>query len=293
MDKRKIAILAILVGLIVFVLKLIAYFLSNSVALLSDALESTINIVASVMMFYALMLASQPEDRGHRYGHQKAENISALVEGVLIIIAAILIIEAALGRLSDPVPLEDINLGLIVSLSATSLNGILAWGMMKEARRSRSMALEGDAKHLFSDVVSSVGVVLGLVVAVLSGLYVLDSVIALVVAVLLIRMGVDVLRKTTRDLMDASCEDEEMVIVGVLEKNQDLLEYHDLRTRRSGTTVFMDVHVCIDGKRTISEGQGIVAKVEEELRAAVPGIVPNFRIEDETQCKQYRTGGKG
>jgi cation diffusion facilitator family transporter len=292
MDKRKIAIAAILVGLIVFVLKLIAYFLSNSVALLSDALESTINIVASIMMFYALNLASQPEDEDHRYGHQKAENISALVEGILIIIAAILIIEAAVGRLSDPIPLEDINLGLIISLGATSLNGILAWAMMKEARKSRSMALEGDAKHLFSDVVSSVGVVVGLIIAVLTDLYVLDSVIAMVVAVLLIRMGVEVLRKTTRDLMDATCEEEELVIVGVLEKNQDLLEYHDLRTRRSGTTVFMDVHICIDGKKTVSEGQGIVAKVEEELKVVVPGIVPNFRIEDETQCKRYKAEGK-
>ncbi len=292
MDKRKIAILAILVGLIVFVLKLIAYFLSNSVALLSDALESTINIVASIMMFYALNLASQPEDEDHRYGHQKAENISALVEGILIIIAAILIIEAAVGRLSDPIPLEDINLGLIISLGATSLNGILAWAMMKEARKSRSMALEGDAKHLFSDVVSSAGVVVGLIIAVLTDLYVLDSVIAMVVAVLLIRMGVEVLRKTTRDLMDATCEEEELVIVGVLEKNQDLLEYHDLRTRRSGTTVFMDVHICIDGKKTVSEGQGIVAKVEEELKVVVPGIVPNFRIEDETQCKRYKAEGK-
>ncbi|NLT37402.1 MAG: cation transporter [Methanomassiliicoccus sp.] len=284
--------MAILVGLIVFVLKLIAYFLSNSVALLSDALESTINIVASIMMFYALNLASQPEDEDHRYGHQKAENISALVEGILIIIAAILIIEAAVGRLSDPIPLEDINLGLIISLGATSLNGILAWAMMKEARKSRSMALEGDAKHLFSDVVSSAGVVVGLIIAVLTGLYVLDSVIAMVVAVLLIRMGVEVLRKTTRDLMDATCEEEELVIVGVLEKNQDLLEYHDLRTRRSGTTVFMDVHICIDGKKTVSEGQGIVAKVEEELKVVVPGIVPNFRIEDETQCKRYKAEGK-
>lgn len=164
--------------------------------------------------------------------------------------------------------------------------------MMKEARKSRSMALEGDAKHLFSDVVSSAGVVVGLIIAVLTDLYVLDSVIAMVVAVLLIRMGVEVLRKTTRDLMDATCEEEELVIVGVLEKNQDLLEYHDLRTRRSGTTVFMDVHICIDGNKTVSEGQGIVAKVEEELKVVVPGIVPNFRIEDETQCKRYKAEGK-
>ena len=135
MDKKRIAIIAIIVGIIVFLLKVLAYLLSNSVALLSDALESIINIVASLMMFMALMIASRPEDVDHKYGHQKAENISALIEGVLIIIAAVVIVEASISRLLSPVPLENIGLGLIVSLGATSLNGGLAIVMMREARK--------------------------------------------------------------------------------------------------------------------------------------------------------------
>ncbi|HEY3419252.1 MAG TPA: cation diffusion facilitator family transporter, partial [Methanomassiliicoccales archaeon] len=135
MHKTRIAMLAIVVGIFIFLLKLAAYFTSNSVALLSDALESIINIVASIMMFAALSIAAKAEDEGHKYGHQKAENISALVEGVLIIVAAVLIIEASVGRIFDPVGFEDVNLGIIISLGATSLNGILATIMLRESKK--------------------------------------------------------------------------------------------------------------------------------------------------------------
>jgi len=135
MDKMRIAAIAIIVGIAVFILKILAYSLSNSVALLSDALESIVNIVASLMMFMALRVACRPVDVDHKYGHQKAENISALIEGVLILIAAVVIVEASISRLLDPVPLGNIDLGLIVSLGATSLNGALAFVMMHEARK--------------------------------------------------------------------------------------------------------------------------------------------------------------
>jgi cation diffusion facilitator family transporter len=288
MDKSRIAVLAIAVGFIVFILKVLAYLVSNSVALLSDAMESIINIAASILMFAALTIASKPEDVDHRYGHQKAENISALIEGVLIIIAAILIIEATIGRLFDPVVLENVDLGLLISLSATSLNGILALVMVRIARSTRSMALEGDAKHLFSDVVSSVGVVAGLFLASITGLYILDPLIALIVAILLFKMGIEVLRKTCHDLMDSTCEEEEKAIVDVLERNEGFLEYHDLKTRRSGSNIFMDVHICLDGSLTVSEGQALVTRIEGELRAAVPDLVPNIRIEDQTQCQKRK-----
>ena len=288
MDKKRIATIAIVVGIVVFLLKVLAYLLSNSVALLSDALESIINIVASLMMFMALMIASRPVDVDHEYGHQKAENISALIEGVLIIIAAVVIVEASISRLLNPVPLENISIGLIVSLGATSLNGALATVMMREARRNRSMALEGDAKHLFSDVFSSVGVVFALVVATLTGLFILDAVIAIVVAVLLARMGISVLRKTLHDLMDSTCEEEEELIEKILDKNSGYLEYHDLKTRRSGHNVFMEVHMCLEGGITVSEGNRVILTIENELRDAIPGIVPNIRIEDHTHCKGYR-----
>jgi len=291
MDKMRIAAIAIIVGIAVFLLKVLAYLLSNSVALLSDAMESIINIVASVMMYLALTVASRPEDFDHKYGHYKAENISALIEGILIIIAAVVIVEASISRLLNPVPLENIDIGLLVSLGATSMNGALAAVMMREARKSQSMALEGDAKHLFSDVLSSVGVVVALFIATVTGLFILDSIIAIVVAVLLARMGVDVLRRTAHDLMDSTCEEEEQVIEEILDENSGYIEYHDLKTRRSGRRIFMEVHMCLDGDLTVSEGNRIIMTIENDLRKAVPGIVPNIRIEDQTHCKGYTPRG--
>ncbi len=288
MNKKQIAILVVIGGVFIFLLKLLAYFESNSVALLSDAMESIVNIVASIMMLGALIIASIPEDQNHKYGHQKAENISALVEGVLIIIAAVLIIEAAVGRLSNPAVFGNINLGMVISLSATALNALLAVIMLRESKRSHSMALEGDSKHLFSDVMSSVGVVIGLFIASVTGLYILDPLIALVVAALLIKMGVDVFRKTCQDLMDARCEEEEKTIVTVLDRNESLyLEYHELKTRRSGQKIFMEVHICMDGDVSLSKAHDFSVKLEKELESAVPGIVSTIHIEDHNWCEKY------
>jgi cation diffusion facilitator family transporter len=285
-EKRQVALLAIAGGILVLLLKVLAYLVSNSVALLSDAMESIINIVASIMMFVALTIAARPEDESHRYGYQKAENISALIEGLLVIIAAVLIVEACIGRLADPVAFTNIDQGLAISLLATSLNGLLAVIMLREARKSRSMALEGDAKHLFSDVMSSIGVVVGLFIASITGIYILDPIIALVVAALLVKMGIDVFRKTSRDLMDSSCPDEEKDITSVLDKNKDILEYHELKTRRSGHKVFMDVHICINGSVPLSEAHSISDRLEMELKEAVPGIIPNIHIEDHNYCEK-------
>ena len=287
MKKQQIALLVIIGGIAVFAIKLLAFLVSNSVALLSDAMESIINIVASIMMFTAGIIAARPEDENHKYGHEKAENISALVEGVLIIIAAVLIIEAALSRIFNPVAFGNIDLGLILSLGATSLNGLLALMLLREAKKNRSMAFEGDAKHLFSDVMSSVGVVIGLFIASITGLYILDPLIALVVAIILIKMGIDVFRKTSRDLMDTSCEEEEKAIIAVLERSQGFIEYHELKTRRSGNKVFMEVHLCVDGDVSVSKAHDLTLKIEKELEEAIPGIVPTIHVEDHTECKKH------
>jgi cation diffusion facilitator family transporter len=280
--------LAIVGGIFILILKLLAYIISNSVALLSDAMESIINIVASIMLLAALTISARSEDENHKYGHQKAENISALVEGILIIIAAVLIVEATVGRLFNPVGFEDINLGMIISLCATCLNGILATIMLREAKKNRSMALEGDAKHLFSDVMSSVGVVIGLFVASVTGLFIIDPLIALFVAVILVKMGVDVLRKTSKDLMDSNCEEAEKSIIAVLEKTKGYLEYHGLKTRRSGNKVFMEVHLCLDGEVSVKEAHELTDKIENELELVVPGIKSVIHIEDQTQCERHK-----
>jgi len=287
-NQKQIAMLVVVGGVFIFLLKLLAYFTSNSVALLSDAMESIINIIASIMMLTALSIAARAEDKDHRYGHQKAENISALVEGVLIITAAVLIVEASINRLLNPAPFGNINLGLIISLGATSLNGLLALVMLRKSKETGSIALEGDAKHLLSDVMSSIGVVIGLFIADITGLYVLDPIIALVVAAILVRMSVSVFRRTTHDLMDANCESEEKAIVSVLEKCNGYLEYHDLKTRRSGNKVFMDVHLCVDGKVSVSAAHDLTIRIERELELAVPGIVPSIHIEDYTECQKHR-----
>ncbi len=283
--------LAVAGGILIFVLKLIAYLISNSVALLSDAMESIINIVASIMMISALTIAVRSKDKNHEYGHQKAENISALVEGVLIIVAAVLIVEATIGRLFNPVGFDNIDLGMIVSLCATSQNAILATIMLRESRKSRSMALEGDAKHLFSDVMSSVGVVIGLFIASITGILIIDPLIALVVAVLLVKMGADVFLKTSKDLMDSNCVEAERSIVAVLERTKGYLEYHDLKTRRSGNKVFMEVHLCLDGNMSVKEAHELTDKIGEELTLVLPGIEPNIHIEDQTQCQKHDAPG--
>lgn len=288
MNKKQIAMLAIVGGIFIFILKLLAYIISNSVALLSDAMESIINIVASIMLLAALTISARSADENHKYGHQKAENISALVEGILIIIAAVLIVEATVGRLFNPVGFEDINLGMIISLCATCLNGILATIMFREAKKNRSMALEGDAKHLFSDVMSSVGVVIGLFVASVTGLFIIDPLIALFVAVILVKMGVDVLRKTSKDLMDSNCVEAEKSIIAVLEKTKGYLEYHGLKTRRSGNKVFMEVHLCLDGEVSVKEAHELTDKIENELELVVPGIKSVIHIEDQTQCERHK-----
>jgi cation diffusion facilitator family transporter len=283
--KVQIAMLAIAGGIFILILKLLAYLVSDSVALFSDAMESIINIVASIMMLTALIISAQKEDENHKYGHRKAENISALVEGVLIIIAAVLIVIATIGRLFNPVGFINIELGLIISLCATSLNGVLAAIMLRESKRSRSMALEGDAKHLFSDVISSIGVVIGLFVASITGLFILDPLIALIVAFLLVKMGVDVFRRTSKDLMDSNCAEEEKTIIAILEKTQGYLEYHGLKTRRSGDKVFMEVHLCVDGEVSVKEAHELTEKIEKALELAIPGIMSTIHIEDQTQCQ--------
>ncbi|MEI6796007.1 MAG: cation diffusion facilitator family transporter [Methanomassiliicoccales archaeon] len=283
MNKKQIAIMAIVGGIGIFALKLLAFLISGSMALLSDAI---INIIASIMLLGAIIVASWPADENHRYGHEKAENISALVEGLLIIIAAVLIIEASIGRLLNPVSLENVDAAMLISLFATSLNGVMAVIMIRAAKKSNSIALEGDAKHLFSDVASSVGVVIGLFIASLTGWFILDPLIALAVAFLLIWMGYKVLRKTTMDLMDANCPEEETIIRNVVERCKGCADFRELKTRRSGNHVFVEFRICVDGNSTVAEAHTLTESITQELQKEIPTVVVNIQIrtKDQPEC---------
>ena len=250
--KKNVAWITLAGGLVIFGLKLAAYYLSGSVALLSDALESIVNLLASGLMIYAVYLSEEPADRTHNYGHQKVENISSLIEGILILVAAVMIAEKAVGRLIRPAALTNVNTALIISILATALNGLLSWLLLRTARKFGSLALEGDSKHLLSDVLSSAAVVAGLAVAKLTGWYFLDSVLAMAVSGLLIKMAIELMKKSSTGLMDQSCPEEEARIIEVLKRHDQLfVDFHDIKTRRSGNRVFAELHLSVKGDKTV------------------------------------------
>ncbi len=282
MDKKSIAASAVIGGLLIFVIKLYAWYISDSVALLSDALESIVNILASIMMFTSVWISSRPPDEDHKYGHQKIENISCLIEGFLVIIAGALIGNAAYGRLFNPVTLEKLDFAIVVSLFATSLNGFLSWLLMRTASKTNSMALEGDAKHLLSDVISSVGVVFGLYLGKILGIPLADPVMAMIVALLVLRMGIGLVLKAGGDLMDESCKDAEADIRRIMDRhNTSFVNYHNLRTRKSGDRVFAELHLSLDGSLSVQEAHDFTDHLEENFRDELPNVTLTIHIEPE------------
>jgi cation diffusion facilitator family transporter len=278
--KRGMAIFTLTGGLAIFGMKLAAYFLSGSVALLSDAMESIVNIIASGMMLYAVYLSDSPADSSHNYGHQKVENISSLIEGFLIIVAAVMITEKAVIRLMKPAELLNLNAALAVSLAATALNGLLSYLLIRTARKFGSIALEGDSKHLLSDVLSSVAVVAGLFLAKMTGWYFLDSALAIGVALLLVKMGIDLIRRSSTGLMDQSCPEEESRIIELLKKHDKyFVDFHDIKTRRSGNKVFAELHLTVRGDKTVEEAHDLTDHLEEDLQKEMPEVSLTIHVE--------------
>jgi len=280
MNKKQAAIVAVICGIAIFGIKLVAYFISNSVALLSDALESIVNIAASGLMLFSVCVSERAPDRSHKYGHEKIEDISSLLEGIFIIIAALFIIYAAAGRLFEPTELLKLDIAIGVSILATALNAGLSWLLIKTSRSCGSTALEGDAKHLFSDVISTAGVWIGLVVAQLTGWSFLDSVLAFAVAVLIVMMGAKLVMKSSNRLMDQSCIAEEKKIMEVLRRHSfKFIDFHDLKTRRHGNQVFAELHLSVDGSLSVKEAHDLTDHLEEELREEQPNVNLTIHIE--------------
>ncbi len=282
MNKKTSAATAVVGGIIIFAIKIYAWLISDSVALLSDALESIVNILASFMMFTSVWISSRPPDEDHMYGHQKIENISCLIEGFLVIIAGVLIGNAAYGRLFNPVTLEKLDFALIVSIFATCLNGALSWLLMRTASKTDSMALEGDAKHLLSDVISSVGVVIGLYMGKILGIPLADPVMAMIVAVLVLKMGVELVLKAGKDLMDESCKEAEVDIRQIMDRHhRSFVDYHNLKTRKSGDRIFAELHLSLDGNLSVQEAHDFTDHLEEDVKNELPNISLTIHIEPE------------
>ena len=270
---RSYVVLSIVAAIVTIALKASAYFLTGSVGLLSDALESGINLIAALVAFWALSFAAKPPDAEHAFGHSKAEYFSSGLESALIMVAAVGIAIVAWGRLFDPQPIEQVGLGLALSLAATALNGGVAFILLRAGRRLRSITLRADAHHLLTDVWTSAGVVIGILIVKLTGWLVLDPIIALVVAANIIWVGFRLLRETGSELLDRSLPaDEQRVIMDLLMPYQEKgIQFHALLTRVAGSRRFISFHVLVPGEWTIQRGHDLCEEIELAIAQTLPG----------------------
>ena len=274
--------LSIFAALITISLKAGAYFLTGSVGLLSDAIESIVNLLAAVMALTMLTIAARPPDDDHAYGHGKAEYFSSNVEGVLILIAAGGIAVTAIQRIIEPREIEKIGIGVIISIIASIVNFVVAKTLLKAGKKHASITLEADAHHLMTDVWTSAGVVLGVGLVVLTGWQILDPIIALAVSVNIVYTAINLIRRSVAGLMDASLLPEEMQAVeNVLNKyrNEYEIDFHALRTRQAGSRHFISVHVLVPGAWTVQNAHQLAEKIEADIRAVVQNSVAFTHLE--------------
>ncbi|KMO40830.1 cation diffusion facilitator family transporter [Methylobacterium aquaticum] len=276
------------VGLLVLALKFGAWWITGSLALYSDALESIINVVAAMTAFVALRVAAQPADQNHPYGHHKAEYFSAVIEGALIIVAAVVILRDAYDAIQAPKTLDAPLVGVAVNGLATAIN--LVWGVMlvRRGRDWRSPALVADGKHVLADVFTSGGVLIGLGLATATGWAILDPVIAVVVALNILWSGGAMVRDSVSGLMDQAAPAE---MVGqirrlISEHGEGALEAHDVRTRHAGQVTFIDFHLVVPGEMTVAESHAICDRLEAAIAGAVAGAVVTIHVEPAEEAKQ-------
>lgn len=279
--RRRRAARASLVGAFaVLALKIAAWLWTGSVGLLSDAAESTVNVVAALTLVAALRLSRAPPDFEHPYGHEKVEDLSSAFEAGLIMVAALAIGIAAVGRLIAPEPLGRVGIGLAVAASSALLNGGLSWWVGREGRRLDSAALRANARHLATDVWTSAGVILGVLLVEATGVLRLDPLIALAVAAHIGLQGTRAFANAVSKLMDERLpEREERVVLAAMDAHPDVLGYHRLRSRRSGRARFVEVDVFVPGHLTVRKAHDLVVALENDIHASLPNLVTTIHVE--------------
>jgi cation diffusion facilitator family transporter len=273
--------LSIGAAVVTIALKTVAYLMTGSVGLLSDALESLVNLVGALMALAMLTVAARPADENHAYGHSKAEYFSSGVEGALILIAAVSIIVSAAPRLITPKPLEQVGLGLGVSVVASLVNLGVARVLLQAGKRYNSVTLEADAHHLMTDVWTSVGVLAGVGAVALTGWERLDPIVAFIVAGNIVWSGVRIVRMSALGLMDTALSNEELdSLKGVLEKyTRDGAQYHALRTRQAGSRQFVSFHFLVPGRWTVQRGHHLLENIEADIRRMLPNATVFTHLE--------------
>ena len=276
---------SVVVALITIVLKTLAWWVTDSVGLLSDAMESLVNLASAVFGLWMVTIADRPADDDHPYGHHKAEYFSSGFEGILIIVAALGIFWTASQRLFEPQPLEQVGWGLALSVASSALNGLLAWVMFGAAREHRSIALEADAKHLVTDVWTSVGVVIGIALVHVTGWLWLDALVAMGVAANILKEGVHLIWRSSQGLMDEAVEPEVLATIhqtldGIAQQHggEAIVRFDHVTTRRAGQRRYVDLHMHMPAAWTLGRAAEARGGVERALMGAVPGLRASIQL---------------
>lgn len=282
------ALLALAVGILILLLKFGAFLLTNSVALLSDAGESLVNVASAALALLTLWLAGQPPDEDHRYGHGKIEYISSVVEGLFILAAGISVLALSIPRLLRPAPLTRLGLGLAISVGASSINLLVALAMRRSARRTESIALEAGSAHLLTDVLTTGGVVAGLILVRLTGWTVLDPLLAILVSLHILKTGASIIRRSLGGLLDERLsEQEERALRKILDRfAPEGVAYHAMRTRRSGAQRFVDLHMEVPSHLNVEQAHDLADRVEAALREEFSSLDVLIHLEPETAPRE-------
>jgi cation diffusion facilitator family transporter len=287
-DKLKLAAIAsIAVAALVLGLKYLAYWVTGSVALYSDALESIVNLITALVALYAIHVSAQPADRRHQFGHHKAEYFSAVIEGVLIVVAALLIFHEAYDAFLRPRTLSEPLRGLAINGLATAVNGGWSYFLLTWGRRQRSPALVGDGWHLLTDVATSVGVIVGLLLAALTGWQSLDPALAALVGANILWAGWRLVRESVSGLMDEAVTGEvgRHIRQVISDNAQGAIEAHDVKTRTAGRVTFIEFHLVVPGSMTVAASHQICDRIEQALQASVHGAEVVIHVEPEEEAK--------
>ena len=284
--------IVVVVGASLLIIKFAAYFLTNSVAIFTDAMESIVNVVAGIMGLYALYLSAQPPDRSHPFGHGKVETISASIEGSLIAIAGILIIIEAARNIMDPKEISDLDIGLLLIILAAAVNFMVGTLALRKGRKNRSIALEASGKHLRTDTYSSIGIIIGLIVVFVGtsmgyDVKILDPIIALVFGAIIISTGLRVVKKATDDIMDKADEEILTKVVECLNehRSEDWIDIHNLRIIKHGSKLLIEMHVTLPAQMTIAEEEKQKRKLYEAVSSMFGDSVDMVMMPE--PCKEF------
>jgi len=282
-------LLSLAAAIATIALKVTAASVTGSVGLLSDALESVVNLVAALVALWALRLAARPPDPDHQFGHGKAEYLSAAVEGGMVFVAAAVIIWTSIGRLIEPTPLEQPGLGLAMSTLASLINLVVGVALLRAGRRYRSITLVADGKHLLTDVATSAGVLVGIALVAIFGWDRLDPIVALLVGVNILFTGYSLLRRSVSGILDAALPAEDLAAIeSIVDRyRREGIDFHALRTRESGRQRFVYIHVLVPDDWTVKHSHDVAERFKADLAIVLPGVVTFAHVEPREDPASY------